>query len=179
MALFSKALVAIGALTLAFLAGTCVIPVDSGPQIGTIIEPGIKCRLVESHVVQYVDEPVILADDSGQSQGLPADLRYFSDLDEMEQWLATAITEVTSVYFQSPGSEVDCDDYALDLQRKALADGYIISFQVVRGSEYNTLFKSKLPSAQTLHAINSAIIGNNVYYIEPQIGEVVFAAYLD
>jgi len=179
MTLVSKSLVAIGALALVFWAGTCVSPAESGPQIRTVIEPGIKCRLVESHVVRYIDEPVIQGGNTEQVQRLPAELRYFSDLEEMRLWLATAGAEVTSVYFQPSGSEVDCDDYALDLQRKALADGYILSFQVIRGSEYNAFFKSKLPSAQTLHAINSAIIGNNVYYIEPQTGEVVFAAYLD
>lgn len=73
----------------------------------------------------------------------------------------------------------DCDDYALKLQEKALRDGYMMSFEVIRAVEYNTLFKQKQIPNGDIHAINSVILGNEVYYIEPQTREIVFVAYLD
>ena len=73
----------------------------------------------------------------------------------------------------------DCDDYARRLQDRALQEGYIISFEVIRHTEYNSLFsKKKLPTG-AIHAINSVIIGNDVYYIEPQTKEIVFVANID
>jgi len=60
-----------------------------------------------------------------------------------------------------------------------LADGYIMSFEIINTSEYNAIFKSKLPLSQSLHAISLVIIGNDAYYIEPQTSEIGFAAHLD
>ena len=65
------------------------------------------------------------------------------------------------------------------MQHKALADGYIMSFEVIERTEYNKLFENELSPGQSLHAINLTIIDNNVYYIEPQTNEVVFVAQLD
>ena len=65
------------------------------------------------------------------------------------------------------------------MQHKALTDGYRISFEVISRSEYNAVFKSKLPPSQSLHAISLVIIGNGAYYIEPQTSEISFAAHLD
>jgi len=73
----------------------------------------------------------------------------------------------------------DCDDYALDLQEKALKDGYIISFEIIHPSEYGDLFKQGQIPEGTIHAINSVIVGNEAYYIEPKTREIVFVAYLD
>lgn len=179
MTLAFRILFAAGVLALAFWAGTCVSTVTFEPQTATVIEPGVKCRLVERHTVQYVDRPVTVVNNIERVQRIPAELRNFNDLEELKQWLVAVGTNTTTVYFQLPGATVDCDDYALDLQHKALADGYILSFEVIGRSEYNAVFKSELPPSQSLHAINLAIIGNNAYYIEPQTGEIVLAAHLD
>ena len=111
-------------------------------------------------------------------QRVPIELRNFSDLKELKQWLKDR-KNVTTVRFQSPDTIVDCDDYALELQHEALADGYIMSFEVIGEGEYNALFKTSLPTSQSLHAINLAIIDNDVYYIEPQTDEIVLVAQLD
>ncbi|MDO8568238.1 MAG: hypothetical protein Q7R57_05930 [Dehalococcoidales bacterium] len=54
-----------------------------------------------------------------------------------------------------------------------------MSFQIIEPDKYNSLFEGAKIPLNTLHAINLAVIGNNVYYIEPQTGEVVLAAQLD
>ena len=170
---------AIGILALAFYAGTFVKPVEFEQQATTVIAPTVECELVERHTVQYVERLITVGKSTERVQNIPVNLRNFNDLEEMKQWLVTMSNNTTTVYFQPHNTTVDCDDYALDLQRKALADGYIVSFQVIGTDEYKSLFKCELPSDQSRHAINLAIIGNNAYYIEPQTNETVFAAYLD
>ncbi len=103
----------------------------------------------------------------------------FSDLEELKQWLVEVDMNTTTTYFQSSGVTIDCDDYALGMQHKALTDSYIMSFEVISRSEYNAVFKSKLPLSQSLHAISLVIIGNEAYYIEPQTSEIGFATHLD
>ena len=56
--------------------------------------------------------------------------------------------------------------YALDLQQRALKDGYLMSASVIEKGDQ-------------LHMINLATIGNDVYYIEPQTDEVWFFANRD
>jgi len=170
---------AIGVVALAFCAGTYVEPVEFEQQTTTVIAPTVECELVERHTVQYVDRPITVVKSTERVQRMPAKLRNFNDIEELKQWLVAMDKSATTVYFQPLNTTVDCDDYALDLQRNALADGYIVSFEVIGRNEYNSLFKCELPSDQSLHAINLAIIGNNAYYIEPQTNEIVFAAYLD
>ena len=87
--------------------------------------------------------------------------------------------QTTKVHFQQYDTVVNCDDFAIELQTETLADGFLISFEITRGGEYNDLFCIPLPDEQLLHAINLSIIGNDVYYIKPQTGEIVHAAFLD
>ncbi len=149
------------------------------PRITTIIEPTVQCRLVETHTVQYVDRPVTVVEHHERVKTIPVELRNYKDLEELKQGLAEGNTNRTTVYFQRPDVTIDCDDFALALQQKALSDGYVMSFQIIASGEYNSLFKSGKMPANTLHAINLAIIGNDAYYVEPQAGEVVFAVHLD
>jgi len=151
---------------------------NTNTQLNVGFQPAVECRLVETHTVQYVEKPVTEVKYVERVKRIPLELRNFSDLGELKQWLEDR-KNVTTVRFQSPDTIVDCDDYALELQNKALADGYIVSFEIIGESEYNELFITPLPPSQSLHAINLTIIGNNAYYIEPQTDEIVFAAQLD
>lgn len=179
IALVFKALIAIGVLALAFYSGIYLSRVESETQTTAVVVPTVECKLVERQMVYYVDRPITVAQSIERVGGLPVEPRHFRDLEELKQWLKAVEANSITVYFQLPDSTVDCDDYALDLQRKALADGYIISFQVISRSEYNWLFNRELPPGESLHAINLAITGNSAYYIEPQTGDIVFAAHLD
>jgi len=177
---------AIMALSILFGAGAAVGQATPEPQTTTNtntqlnvgFQPAIECRLVETHTVQYVEKPVTEVKYVERVESVPVELRNFSNLEELEQWLENN-KNVTTVRFQSPDTIVDCDDYALELQYKALADGFIMSFEIIGESEYNALFNTSLPTSQSLHAINLAIIDNSVYYIEPQTDEVAFVAHLD
>ena len=151
---------------------------NTNTQLNVGFQPAVECRLVETHTVQYVEKPVTQVKYVERVRNVPVELRNFSDLEELKQWLEGR-KNVTTVRFQSADTLVDCDDYAYELQQKALADGYVMSFQIIEPDKYNGFFESgKLPP-NTLHAINLVLIGNTAHYIEPQTGEVVFAAYLD
>ncbi|MFC1897779.1 hypothetical protein ACFLX8_04375 [Chloroflexota bacterium] len=169
----------IAVLNLVFSIGTSVSPVVFEQQATRIVEPTVECRLVERHTVQYIEKPVTVVEYVERTQKIPVELRNFSDVEELRQWLAEMDMNATTTYFQSPGVTIDCDDYALDMQHKALADGYIMSFEVISRGEYNSIFESKLLSSQDHHAISLVIIGNDAYYIEPQTSEISFATHLD
>lgn len=120
-------------------------------------------------MVKYID----------RVERVPGALRNFNDLEELNQWLVLVNTSTTTIYFEGPDTAVDCDDFALTLQSKALDSGFLMSFQIIEPGKYNSLFQGGKIPLNTLHAIDLAIIGNKAYYIEPQTSEVVFAADLD
>ena len=175
-----KVLAIITASVLAGSAATSALTAKPVPPATTIM-PGltVACHLVERQTIHYVDRPVTVVDHTERVKTIPTTLHHFSLLEVLEQWLAGQDANNTTLYFQSPGDTIDCDDYALALQQRAIADGYIISFEIIGRSEYNYLFSSKLPPSQSLHAINLAVIGNAAYYIEPQTGEITLATHLD
>ena len=85
-----------------------------------------------------------------------ANPRQFESLAELNAWLAEDDSDTTLYIFGSGClSEYDCDDYAAALVYNALSDGYAVSTQIVGN-----------------HMLNSTIIGNDIYYIEPQTDEV-------
>ena len=103
----------------------------------------------------------------------PKDLGEFSSKEDLEKWLAEdTLDEIAVFRFALPdGTEAssdqfDCDDYALGLQERAHKDGYQMSVTIIEEPE-------------GLHMINLVIIGNEIYYIEPQTDEVWFYVYVD
>ena len=127
----------------------------------------IEVKSVESHITSYIEKP--------KEQ---IELRNFSTLNELHNWLFVK-RNLTSYYTYATRTDLDCDDYASELQRKALKDGYIMSFQIIDAQEYNKIFEKYPIPLNTRHAINLVLIENNAYYIEPQTGEIQLAAYLD
>jgi hypothetical protein len=132
---------------------------------------------VETIVYEPIEKPVI------KEVEVPRPLLQFESLAVLKQWLSNV--KLIDIHFNvvdQTGNSIqkfDCDDYASRLQGKALQEGYIMSFEVIRHTEYNSLFTEKKIPLGAIHAINSVIIGNGVYYIEPQTREIVFVANLD
>lgn len=85
----------------------------------------------------------------------------FPSLKALKDWLAGDDTDGRE-YIEG---EFDCDDFALMLQQHALEYGYRIDIQYSCNDEH--------------HVMNSTIIGNSVYLIEPQDDEVTRLAYVD
>ena len=80
--------------------------------------------------------------------------RHFNSLEELKTWLTSDDTD----QMQYSSDEFNCIDFALMLQDRALADGYILSTEV-------------LPVAA--HWANIAVIGDRIYLIEPQDDSVI------
>jgi len=172
------ALFAIAALSV-YSSASADITGSTGGQPTTLATVStVESRLVARHTTEYIEKPVTTIEYIERVRSEPVELRNFQDPEELKLWLENNASSPTA-YLQSPGSTVDCDDFALALQQRALKDGFIMSFEIIERDEYNALFKNPLPSDQTLHAINLAVIGNSAYYIEPQTGEIAFAVFLD
>lgn len=92
--------------------------------------------------------------DKTQQKLEQAQPRHFNSLEELETWLANDDTD----QMQYCRNEFNCIDFALTLQERALADGYILSTEV-------------LPVGA--HWVNSAIIGDAVHVIEPQDDRII------
>jgi len=142
----------------------------------TVYQPVEK--VVEKTVYQPIEKVII------KNIEIPKQLNHFTSVNELRHWLDN-ISEINigfDVVNKETGQVIkkyDCDDYAMKLQERALNDGYIMSFEVIHDEEYNTLFqKKKLPDG-SIHAINSVIIDNEVYYVEPQNFEIAFVACVD
>lgn len=89
-------------------------------------------------------------------------LDYFETLEELEAWLAQDNTDK----LMPSHPDFDCDDFAYALQRHAARDGYFISTEIIRQKGRN-------------HMINSALISDEIYFIEPATDEVWFKCRRD
>lgn len=84
--------------------------------------------------------------------------RQFTSVEELKAWLASNdINEREYI-----PDTYDCDDFAQDLMKAALEDGYLVSTEL-----------------WSIHMLNSTIIGNDIYTIEPQTDAVQFVGELD
>lgn len=121
------------------------------------------CPEVE-YIEVPVEAPVIVEEEVIVEIPVPMELREFASQKELKEWLDQDNTE-GALYFSGSidfSGYYDCDDYAIALMRNALEDGYLMSTEIIRkGSEF--------------HMINSTIIGNNVYFIEPETNEIWLA----
>jgi len=69
-------------------------------------------------------------------------------------------------YLWIVGDQVaDCDDYALRLQLEAYKDGYFLSVQLIQDGMLNG---KNVSNYLQLHMGNLVMIGNEIYFIEPQ-----------
>jgi hypothetical protein len=181
-----KLIAGTGIIVMAYCIGAGITPISlelSGNDSVTYVPetsrtPTVEAKLIGTHTVEYIEEKVIETAYVDVIHQVQTKLKNFTSLSELEDWLMTVYAQAT-IRFKQTGMPIDCDDYAFEMQQKALGDGFIMSFDIISVKEYNELFAIPLSETQALHAINLAIIGNSVFYIEPQTGETVHAAYLD
>ena len=184
----AKVLLAFALINLVFCAGGYVGELTAKPLV--TFEPKIQTKIVDwvvhVPVEKVVEKEIYIPVEKTVVEHIETykPLRHFQNLDELERWLGNMwVLDIRfDVVDKETGQRIkrfDCEDYAIRLQEKALRDGYIISFEVIRSVEYNALFKQKRIPSGAIHAINSVILGNEVYYIEPQTHEIVFVATLD
>ncbi len=168
-----------------YAAGAGIMPITYSPFIPEKASAAsektlatVEAKLIETHTVEYVEETVVETKYLNVIREVPVELQDFGSLQELETWLKAQM-EICVVRFGSPEKVVDCDDYAIEMQKRALADGYLISLQVIDTGMYNRMFVGKIPESHNLHAVNLAVIGNDVFFFEPQNGEIARVAHLD
>jgi hypothetical protein len=115
-------------------------------------------RIVTNNATEYVDRII-----NGQ-------LREFTSVGKLTDWVNEHQLQISG--------DVDCDDYAMRLQQQAYEDGYMVSVQLIFNGYLDDVRVSDVMGA---HMGNLVIIGNNIYWIEPQQAHVkiVFITYLD
>jgi len=163
-------------IVIASVAIACFIA--GGALNEKLAEPGIMEVPVEVEVVKWKEpekeviyleaEPVIRTEEVVVE--VPVGLRGFESTEELESWLAeNHINEAVMLY--AGGKEFDCDDYARRLIKDARADGYQLWFQVLLPNYQRSDTGKRLTDNNQAHALCSAIIGNKVFFIEPQTDE--------
>ncbi|MEE8419038.1 MAG: hypothetical protein V3S02_02890 [Dehalococcoidales bacterium] len=120
-------------------------------------------------IVEIIKEVTVIVE---VEKKLAYEFREFEDLAELTDWLEknrlpTVIVADSSgsanlLNPESSGS-YDCDDYAEDLQRKALKQGLLMSQQLVLNGR---VYGVRVSSITEPHMGNLAIAGNDIYYIE-------------
>ena len=98
---------------------------------------------------------------------IPLGVKEFENLDVLTHFLEIDDTDSHVILYPIKGSngripfDGTCDYYALQLQRQALEAGYLMSTEIIKNN----------------HMINCAVIGNEVYFIEPQNDRVWLWGY--
>lgn len=117
-----------------------------------------------SKVIEGLEKKLDGAKEYGSYWWDRAHPREFESLEKCKAWLAEDDTDSTIHYVFGSGSWTDynCDDYSVALVRNAREDGYEVSTQI-NGD----------------HMINSTVIGNEIYFIEPQADKVWLVGYRD
>jgi len=150
VSLFIIALVAMG---VCFGAG--YIQETFEPQVKYVEVPVVRT------VHHYIEELVEVVKEVEVIVEKPVQLREFESVEELKEWLQKERARIIfAVYFSSP----DCDEFAYYMLVRATKCGYRMNVQIDTRKE---------------HALNSAFIGNKVYFIEPQTNEVWFECYRD
>ena len=140
--------------------GLLLLWIICSPNIEIVTEYAEVEKVVEREVEVIVEVPI--------------ELRDFESVEELREWLGE---ECHFIIFGAKDKVYDCDNHSLWLQKKGLKDGYLVNYEAIMPDEYNKYFKNM--EIDGLHAINSVIIGNDFYYIEPQTREIVWRGSLD
>ena len=140
----------LGVAWLAFLGGMSYSEKTIKPdlQVQYVPEYIETVRYVKETTViaQYIDRPVPIHNEPG--------LFEFKDFEELEYYLAWFRTERMINYGKG-----QCEDYAYQFMRQAIADGYLVSTELI---EIKTGWKMA----------NTVPIGNEVYLVEIAMGSI-------
>ena len=136
----------------------------------------VKWKEPEKEVIYLDAEPIIETVELPVE--IPIKLRNFENTEELESWLEDNYIDHADMGYIS-GKPFDCDDYALRLIKDARRDGYEMYLQVLM-PRYRRPDNNKLVThSKEAHAVCSVIIGDNLYFIEPQTDEYWLAAKVD
>jgi len=136
----------------------------------------IKSRdVIAGHPVEYITKEVI------REIKVPVETivyrniyaREFESVSQFREWAEPKLTILWIT-----GVKTDCDDYAEQLQIKALVGGYTLSCVVI---EHGLLLGRRVSPITGLHMGNLLMTDTDIYYVEPQpdIFDVVWVCARD
>ena len=145
-------------------------------------------KVIVEEKIEYVEKPIkeLIVQVEERIVEVPVEvpvevsqkLRDFESTEELEAWLEENYIDQAVMLYAS-GKKFDCDDYALRLIKDADKDGYRMFLQVIYHPYRKPLTGEVASRKGANHAVCSVIIGNNVYFIEPQTDEYWLAAEVD
>jgi hypothetical protein len=150
------------------------------------MEPEVVVRTVTKDVCHYVEQPTVEVIEKFvekkvvekvpvieyvEVEKVPAELKQFESEEELAEWLNADKTDELP-YIKDL---FECENFARTLMRNALGNGHYISFQVLK----NYTRPDTREFTEGPHAINSTIIGNYIYFIEPQTDDFWVAYALE
>ncbi len=126
------------------------------------------------YVPQYHEQVTVKEVEVAKPVYVNNEWREFESVASLTEWVKEHLAYIWIVGDKA----ADCDDYAERLQREAFKDGYLLSLQVIVGGMLNG---KNVSNYMDLHMGNLAIVGNEIYFIEPQpeYFRVVFVCYRD
>jgi hypothetical protein len=131
-----------------------------------VIETLVEKKVIEEvPVIEYVEVEIEI------EKEIPLELKEFESEEEMVAWLNADQTDELP-YIKDL---FECENFARTLMKHSLEEGYYVSFQVLKNY---TRPKTK-EFTEGPHAINSTIIGNYIYFIDPQTDEYWIAYKLE
>ncbi len=97
---------------------------------------------------------------------------------ELEEFLANDDTDNVTVFVGSVVLNSACEEKAFQLRERAFEIGKRLETEDLTPPEYKKWYGETIASDR-LHCINKAVIGNEVWYIEPSDDRIWIGAYLD
>ena len=91
--------------------------------------------------------------------------REFESVGQFEDWYWE---QGFTLLMPSSTYEVDCDDYAYQVQRAAVQQGYMLSVALVEHGRFYSVKVTNIPGG---HMGNLVIINGIIYYVEPKPDE--------
>lgn len=144
------------------------VPIVSRTEIIEVIKPVYIENIVEVPQEVPLEVPMKLKDWDSLEQ-----LQNFLANDDTDQRIILSVDSQGQISFSG-----QCEDYALQLRDRAMAQGMYLSLQALHPAEYQKWYDQPAKSA-AYHAICMARIGNEFWYIEPANDRVWLAMYLD
>lgn len=148
-----RLLLALAIAYLIFVGGIYYNEETTEPEVRIEYVPEYIERQTTVTIAQYIDRPVPVHNEPG--------LFEFKTLQELKDYVAWFRTERMIDYGKD-----QCEDYAYQFMRQAIADGYLVSTELI---EIKTGW----------HMANTVPIGNQVLKVEISTGEIKLYARKD
>jgi len=137
------------------------------PEVGTLRQPPPPLTIEVPVLVEVVKE-------------VPVKPRHFSSVAELKDWLQQVERKIPLTANSEGIIDLQgvCEDVAMYLQDEAIEAGYKMNVEVLGRDQYQRWYGER-PDEGDLHAVNSAIIGNEFWFVDFLKDKVWLAAYLD